>query len=240
MSENKTGKYLKYAIGEIILVVIGILIALQINNWNEARKNEKRIIGYMINLVEDLKSDVNLFNENLMFYDVDIKGNEFILTSDAFKQLDVDSILKLVTNVYLIDRSTRQTYEKIKNEGLIESLGSKKINNAINTYYNIDIVYYQNILKWDKEYTDKGFDFWFLNKNYEVSSVRDYNTNALPFLTSATKRKADLITLIESIEGRNHIRGSLIRKKHAQRRVTEIKQSAEDLIEMLNKELEGG
>jgi len=36
--ENKTGKYFKYAIGEIILVVIGILIALQINNWNERRK----------------------------------------------------------------------------------------------------------------------------------------------------------------------------------------------------------
>ena len=36
--ENKTGKYLKYAIGEIVLVVIGILIALQINNWNEKRK----------------------------------------------------------------------------------------------------------------------------------------------------------------------------------------------------------
>ena len=35
--ENKTGRYFKYAIGEIILVVIGILIALQINNWNEAR-----------------------------------------------------------------------------------------------------------------------------------------------------------------------------------------------------------
>ena len=54
MSENKTGKpalpagrYLKYAIGEIILVVIGILIALSINNWNEARKekfNEAKIL----------------------------------------------------------------------------------------------------------------------------------------------------------------------------------------------------
>lgn len=39
LMENKTGKYLKYAIGEILLVVIGILIALQANNWNEDRKD---------------------------------------------------------------------------------------------------------------------------------------------------------------------------------------------------------
>ena len=41
--ENKTGKYFKYAIGEIVLVVIGILIALQINNWNEKRGQENKI-----------------------------------------------------------------------------------------------------------------------------------------------------------------------------------------------------
>jgi len=42
MSDNKTGKYLKYAIGEIVLVVIGILIALSINNWNQDRINSKK------------------------------------------------------------------------------------------------------------------------------------------------------------------------------------------------------
>ena len=39
MEKNKTGKYIKYAIGEIILVVIGILIALSVNNWNKIRSN---------------------------------------------------------------------------------------------------------------------------------------------------------------------------------------------------------
>ena len=47
MSENKTGKYLKYAIGEIVLVVIGILIALSINNWNQ--KSLDRILNNPLN-----------------------------------------------------------------------------------------------------------------------------------------------------------------------------------------------
>jgi hypothetical protein len=57
IAKGKTTKYFKYAIGEIILVVIGILIALQINNWNEANKNEKREHDFLINLQEDLRSD---------------------------------------------------------------------------------------------------------------------------------------------------------------------------------------
>jgi uncharacterized membrane protein YidH (DUF202 family) len=42
MEKNKTGQYFKYAIGEIVLVVIGILIALSINNWNEKQKQEQK------------------------------------------------------------------------------------------------------------------------------------------------------------------------------------------------------
>lgn len=53
--ENKPVRYLKYAIGEILLVVIGILIALQINNWNEAQKERKRERMYLESLVIDLK-----------------------------------------------------------------------------------------------------------------------------------------------------------------------------------------
>jgi len=51
--ENKTGKYLKYAIGEIVLVVIGILIALQINTWNEERKTNMVRLGLLENLKEE-------------------------------------------------------------------------------------------------------------------------------------------------------------------------------------------
>ena len=63
--EGKTKKYLKYAVGEIILVVIGIMIALQLNNWNENRKNQDLVNIYKSELVNDLLMDVNHFTFHL-------------------------------------------------------------------------------------------------------------------------------------------------------------------------------
>lgn len=58
LSEVKIGGYLVYATGEIFLVVIGILIALGINNWNEERKKEAKALYYIASIVEDLKENV--------------------------------------------------------------------------------------------------------------------------------------------------------------------------------------
>ena len=94
MEKNKTGKYFKYAIGEIILVVIGILIALSINNWNENRKNKKylnQIFSSIENELEesnrDIKRvipkqlasvdtiDVYLNNEKVTLYEIMMRAN---------------------------------------------------------------------------------------------------------------------------------------------------------------------
>ena len=57
IDKNKTGKYLKYAIGEIVLVVIGILIALSINTWNENRKNKISESEYYCKILADFELD---------------------------------------------------------------------------------------------------------------------------------------------------------------------------------------
>jgi hypothetical protein len=59
MEKNKTGKYLKYAIGEIILVVIGILLALSISSWNIERNLGKSNEVYLVKLIEELNSNIN-------------------------------------------------------------------------------------------------------------------------------------------------------------------------------------
>ncbi|MAB47733.1 MAG: hypothetical protein CMC05_03795 [Flavobacteriaceae bacterium] len=63
LSEGKTGKYLKYAIGEIVLVVIGILIALQINNWNENRKNRIAEADYYCRILDDFERNEKLIDD---------------------------------------------------------------------------------------------------------------------------------------------------------------------------------
>jgi hypothetical protein len=76
LSEGKTGKYLKYAFGEIVLVVIGILIALQINNWNEKRKDSNKEDQLIDVLITDLQSKKAEFKSDLAI------GKSIIQNSD--------------------------------------------------------------------------------------------------------------------------------------------------------------
>lgn len=62
LNEGKISKYFKYAIGEIVLVVIGILIALQLNNWKETNAERKIERDYIISLIEDITKDTDNFN----------------------------------------------------------------------------------------------------------------------------------------------------------------------------------
>lgn len=79
LSEGKTGKYFKYAIGEIILVVIGILIALQINNWNENRKNKIAEADYYCRILDDFELNEKLIDETSKLTNNKIKLCEELL-----------------------------------------------------------------------------------------------------------------------------------------------------------------
>lgn len=63
--ENKTSKYLKYAVGEILLVVIGILIALQLNNWNSDRKRGDQELALLVEMRQNLERDLNDCRSNI-------------------------------------------------------------------------------------------------------------------------------------------------------------------------------
>jgi len=93
MDTGKIGKYIKYAIGEIILVVIGIIIALQINNWNSNLNDDKKTTNYLNNLIENLNDDITSFEANLSFNKTRLRGVFYILehaelNTDRFTEIE--------------------------------------------------------------------------------------------------------------------------------------------------------
>ena len=95
--ENKTGKYLKYAVGEIVLVVIGILIALQINNWNEFRKRQNEEVFLLIDIKKNLETMLMDFTSDTIFNSnsiVQYGKIEYYITNDLPYSNELDSVLE--------------------------------------------------------------------------------------------------------------------------------------------------
>ena len=160
LSENKFSKYLIYAIGEIILVVIGILIALQINNWNQERIDE----NYEITMLKEVKGAL----------DKDISGIESQL---EYLQELKQSVLKLAiiqNQPSYPDDSLYHHFEVVRKGGIgfsinsspYESLKSSGLDKISNPELRNNISYLYEIQL-------KGIDFWindFILKRLEEKS----------------------------------------------------------------------
>ena len=106
MEKNKTGKYLKYAIGEIILVVIGIMVALQINNWKEAKIDLKEEITILKNIKKDVIADTLdvIFNikYHKVFLESEKKLNAYIHGNENIKDSQINFLNSLGTPLFSI------------------------------------------------------------------------------------------------------------------------------------------
>ncbi|MFP4844387.1 DUF6090 family protein [Winogradskyella sp. PE311] len=128
MSENKTSKYFKYAIGEILLVVIGILLALQINNWNQKRLESQKEKVVLNQLRLDFKANDSIIKKGLNYFDKSFIYNTLILKNTGPNvtlpkdEISRDSLKRLVyPKVNLVNSSlniSSQQFDIITSENL--------------------------------------------------------------------------------------------------------------------------
>ena len=137
MEKNKTGKYLKYAIGEIVLVVIGILLALQINNWNQQRvQNEEEQLA-LINLKQDFEFNYRTLDSILtettktiesQFLMLNYTGNKINPKTEFEFNTSLNSLTHFTEffarNGYLDDLVNSGSLGIIKNQNLRNKLSS--------------------------------------------------------------------------------------------------------------------
>jgi hypothetical protein len=144
--ENKTTNYLKYAIGEIILVIIGILIALSINNWNEHRKLKIEEHNSLIDLRSEIISNIEALTKTIVShqksYDSAKKFKDLFNDREAFDNMP-DSIF-LANYLQMLDNDTFDP-----NLGILKSLISS---GKINTLSNKELLY--SISSLEDEITD--------------------------------------------------------------------------------------
>jgi len=141
MGKNKTGKYFKYAIGEIVLVVIGILIALQINSWNENRKLANTESIYLNRFIVELKQDSAYFSNKIKTTQIRnqiIKDFSVALNNEHSK----DSTVILLANDFFRGgwfmptfRPSTLTYDDLSSTGNLNVIKDVDLRDAIVKMY---------------------------------------------------------------------------------------------------------
>ncbi len=144
MEKNKTGKYLKYAIGEIILVVIGILIALSINNWNENRKNKLKEYVYLEGIKIDLENDVRYISFLLPFNKPRIQHYSRLdslvkLESNEIFEIEFSEIFKLSDQIGTLYPRVG-SYSSLISENSVGLISNKELLQKIKNIYEIQYV----------------------------------------------------------------------------------------------------
>jgi hypothetical protein len=163
LMENKTGKYFKYAVGEIVLVVIGILIALQINNWNQNKNIQKENTQLIKNILDDfnvnkkrLDKSINLVETLIGHSDRLLKlisKSEITASTDSLKYYTASSFRSVLFQPDL------NSYEQALSSGAFGRFDNLKLSNSL-----------ANFMEAHKDYIDTN---QLANESFYIGIIKD-------------------------------------------------------------------
>ena len=170
MEQNKTGKYLKYALGEILLVMIGILLALQVNNWNNNKQETRELHNFLKNIRRNIQEDLVNIDEmktrRISSIERSEKYTEFV-HGEHDETTDYEEMVTISYQLFKdwTFKSNNSGFEALKNSGFLRKLSSTNLENIINRYYYV----VEEILEQERS----------LNNTIENLQIYTYNDNIL-------------------------------------------------------------
>ena len=242
INQNKMGKYFKYAIGEILLVVIGILIALQINNWNEGRKDRAKEQELLVQLQSEYQSNLDQLDQK-----IDLRNNimssslELLDYKDHPQKRNLDSIYKHISYTVLAP-----TFDPIVNDiissGRIQLLQNNKLKDLLSRWTSEVIQVTEEEIAW-RTYKDNRYypllakfssfrtiinEYW---KNNTMDTFRLEEGDKNHYDLGNSKRNQNLALLFDESDFEDHIAMSYSWNKIAN---TQSEVLRERIIEILN------
>lgn len=215
-AQSKLSKYLRYAIGEIALVVIGILIALQINTWNEGRKD--RIVERQIltDIKAALESDIkNQIRPNLADCFNDPQNIERIMQSIDNKEAFNDSTATIYSSLMFSKdfKYELTAYKALENEG-IKVIRKPELKKEILEIYNMDYPEVQeyiqnfsnNLIEFFRPYMREHFKFIYVDNRRASYIPIDYNSiiNDPLFRNNVMTAKVNFSNILSALEKIEH------------------------------------
>ncbi len=225
LTENRFSKYMLYAIGEIALVMMGILLALQVNNWNEQRKDRAAEQKLLIDLQEDLLVNIDRLNKDILLEQRTIdQANKIIAHLDQRKPYDSSLDAIFSEAIYSPDIIiSASSYESLRFKGIDLILSEALKRSIINLF---DVVY-SNLIA---ETVRLENQFWpssvlpMIHKHFRQTGFRELKPTNYEALIDDTTYK-------NMIMHRSHFRQLALNWK------TKALQDTEEVVEMIAVEL---
>ncbi len=138
LSEGKTGKYFKYAIGEILLVMIGILLALQVNNWNDSRLETKREQTILKNLHTEFNDNLTelqrIYDGSEESYRSSVRLLEIIKDDNPINSEEIELLLNSIINGFFSLDLYSASIDEIINTGSLNIIKDVKLREHISNW----------------------------------------------------------------------------------------------------------
>lgn len=178
LQNNKAGKYLLYAIGEIVLIVIGIWIALGVNNYSEKQKSIQQSRVYLNNMLEDLASDTLYLSRMLPKLKEQLSAEEWLLNKESFTEEDLDSIKIALSSINWSFEINNRSFLSMQAANGPKLLGYEDLYSAISDYYVItqNRVRKNNQMELESRNRETPFE-QVINQNFLISNRKytDYS-----------------------------------------------------------------
>jgi len=216
-NQNKFLQYGRYAIGEIVLVMVGILLALQVNNWNEERKQSIQVNTALEGLVEDLTIQNEIIDEQILYEKKHIAAIDSIYSLMEFP-LNIGKVDKMLDS--LTSRQTfisvKATFNNLEESGGLLFLKDLQLQNSIIRYfqkldYTESVISNNNLFIVDSQYSQ-----YYLRNPLQLSLNKEWVVSKSDDLTDEQR-----YSLYKNISQRKLASISILQKSQALKKLTE-------------------
>lgn len=239
--DNRLTKYLLYAIGEIVLVVIGILIALQINNANELRKQREKEVHYLSNIQNDLRLNIEEIDQYIETRSQRIASAQNIIEHFEGKPLtDLDKFNKETIDIYTWKKffQSDNTFQELRNSGNLGLIGNEAIKDGL---LDLDNLYKK--LKYEEEHFRYDAEILLYEPSYKILDLQPLVQNYTYQMTQGQAGSDDELpreqfdNMLKDTMQKNGFVMAVYEFSVMNQQLAEMKAKCEELIELIQVEI---